>query len=148
MVSQLVLNKLASQYAKALGLHKLPPIEEWDASEGKHAQTCTIDMFNRFTRILMDSRIFHIFDKQTSSFYRRPALYLAASMGSAGYNESDVMVAINTLRRLTSQKFFTDPITKDYPTSAGYTKSISCLSDLLKSSWAKSCAGRSSNMST
>lgn len=122
LVSQLVLNKLANQFAKALGLHKLPPIEEWDASEGKHAQTFTIDTFNRFTRILMDSRIFHIFDKQTSPFYRGPALYLVASMGSAGYNESDVMVAINTLRRLTSQKFLTDPITKNYPTSAGCIK--------------------------
>lgn len=71
----------------------------------------------------MHSRIFHIFDKQNSPFYCRPAQYLAASMGSAGYDESDLTVAIET-PTLVSQKSFTDSITKYYLTSAGYTKSV------------------------
>ena len=63
-------------------------------------------------------------------------------MGSAGYNELDVIAAIKTLRRLASENAFTDPITKHYLTSAGYSKSISSLSGMLKASWAKSSAER------
>ena len=106
LVSRLVLNKFANKYAEALGLYQLLPIEEWDVNE-------------RFTRIHTDSRIFHIFDKKMGPFYRRPAQYLAFSMGLAGYNESDVIATIETLRRLASENAFTDPITKHYLTSAG-----------------------------
>lgn len=73
LISRLVLDKFANKYAEALGLHQLPPIEEWDVNEGKHAKGYTRDIFNRFTRILTDSRIFHIFDKKMGPLYRRPA---------------------------------------------------------------------------
>ena len=142
LISRLVLNKFANRYAEALGLHKLPPIEEWDVSDGKHAKEYTRDTFDRFTRILTDSRIFHTFGRRMGPFYRRPAQYLASSMGLAGYNESDVIAAIKTLRHLASEKAFTDPITKHYLTSADYSKSISSLSGMLKACWAKSSAER------
>ena len=132
LVSRLVLNKFANQYAEALGLHKLPPIEEWDVSKYKRTEAYTIDTFNRFTRILTDSRITHIFNKKMGPFYRRPAQYLTASMGLAGYDGSDVIAAIKTLRDLCSGNALTDPITKHYFTSAGYSKSISNLSGMLK----------------
>ena len=119
LISRLVLNKFANKYAEALGLYQLQPIEEWDVNEGKHAKGYTRDTFDRFTRILTDSRIIHIFDKKVGPFYRRPAQYLAFSMGLAGYNESDVIATIETLRRLASENAFTDPITKHYLTSAG-----------------------------
>ena len=91
---------------------------------------------------LRDSHIFHIFDKKMGPFYRRLAQYLAFSMGLAGYNESDVIAAIKTLRRLASENAFIDPITKHYLTSVGYSKSISSLSGMLKACWAKSSAER------
>lgn len=55
-------------------------------------------------------------------------------MGSAGYNKADVNIAINRFRYLTSQKSFRDSITKDYLASAGYTKSMSHFSGMLKTS--------------
>ena len=38
LISRFVLNKFANKYAEALGLHQLPPIEEWDVNECKHAK--------------------------------------------------------------------------------------------------------------
>ncbi|KAI9924679.1 hypothetical protein AWENTII_009775 [Aspergillus wentii] len=134
LISRLVLNKLANQYALALDLYKLPEIEEWDVRDGQHAET-----FKRFTRVLTDSRLFHIFnDGNVGCYYRRPAQYLAAGMGSAGYNEQEVMLAIEKLRDLNREKKFTDSITKYYLSSAECHKSVSTLSTILQKSWSKS----------
>lgn len=62
-----------------------------------------------------------------SPYYRRPAQYLAVSMGCGGYKENDVMTAIKTLRRLASEKGFTDVITKNYFTPNDCHKSVFCL---------------------
>lgn len=55
-------------------------------------------------------------------------------MGCAGYNENDVIIAIKSLRRISSEKGLMDVITKVFLTSADYHESVSRLSGILKMS--------------
>lgn len=77
-------------------LHEHPPIEEWDVRKASTPKGI-LETHSICSLGFSDLRIFHLFDKKMGPFYRRPAQYLASSMGLAGYNESDVIAAIKTL---------------------------------------------------
>lgn len=122
LVHRISLNRIANQYALALGLYKLPEIEDWDVWDGIHSKFYSNQTFNRWVREILDSRIFHIFENQPGPFYRRPVQYLAAGMGAAGYSDNDVANAIQTLQQ---KKTLLEKITKEYPDSESCKVSIS-----------------------
>lgn len=58
LISRLQMNKQENQYAKILGLYRLPDIEQWTmAQTSKEYETTT---FNNFFNMVAESRLFHV----------------------------------------------------------------------------------------
>lgn len=71
-IYRISLNKVANQYASALGFYKLPAIKDWNAQDGLHSKFYDTQTFNRWVRTILESRIFHTTEHQPGPFYRRP----------------------------------------------------------------------------
>lgn len=82
--------------------------------------------------MIIDAKIFRIFDVEKVPFYRRLAQYLAAAMVAAGFNEKEAVTALNKLQNLSRRIGFADEITKSYLASETYQKSVSKLSGKLR----------------
>lgn len=93
LISWLVLNGLACHYTKASKLYKLSPFEQWDSHDGTGT-----DMTRKFLRMIIDAKVFRIFDVEEVPFYRRPAQYLTASMAAAGFNDKEAKIALDKLQ--------------------------------------------------
>lgn len=64
-------------WRRALGLRKFPPIEDWTAWDGEHAEKYTVIAPNPFTRVPIEPRIFRVGKR----FYR---LYYPLVFGISG----------------------------------------------------------------
>lgn len=130
LISRLQMNKNANQYAKFLGLYRLPNIENWTMSQtAKEYEYCTFrNYFNKIAR----SRIFN--EEKIGPYYRKPAQYLAAAMAIAAYSEGDVEAAIKKIWQARNDKKLDDQITLDLKESVRYSQSVSSIKSLIQGS--------------
>lgn len=123
LISRLQMNKQANQHAKILGLYRLPDIEQWTMAQTSKEYETTI--FEAFFNRVAESRLFHIEtdpDGKKSSYYRKPAQYMATAMALAAYSEGDVEAAIKKLWQMRKSNRLVDLITLEYMKSARYAE--------------------------
>ena len=128
LIARLALDDLAGQYRMALGLHSLPPIQEWDPRpRGRET--------DKFARIITDSKILGIFPRSILVYsHRRPAQYLAAEMTAAQYTEADLHCAVKKLQQMRAQGAFTDVASQRYLNTTQYKSSVESLRKILRRS--------------
>lgn len=112
LIARLEMNRRANLYARALGIYKLPPIEEWNQLRGYRTEIYSYRTFRRFFQLVIDSHLFHpdipagTKARKYGPYYRKPAQYLAAAMATAGYDKKEVKEVIEKLRRMRMEKKF------------------------------------------
>ncbi|KAL2009441.1 hypothetical protein VTN00DRAFT_5248 [Thermoascus crustaceus] len=112
LISRLEMNRRANLYTRALGIYKLPPIEEWNQLRGYRTEVYSYRTFRRFFQLVIDSCLFHLDvpagtkARKYGPYYRKPAQYLAAAMATAGYDKKEVRTAIEKLKKMRTEKRF------------------------------------------
>ncbi|KAJ5157627.1 uncharacterized protein N7482_008727 [Penicillium canariense] len=103
LLARLELNRKANMYAGALGLHRLPDIEEWDPLQTEELYDMDIERLRWSARIIIESGLFEKKGNVRHSYipyYHKPSRYLAAEMLLAVYDEVDVENAAGELGRM------------------------------------------------
>jgi hypothetical protein len=95
IIGRLQLNECANQYAYALNLHDIPPIEKWTPGDSINSRMKQFETFRRWTRLVVDSHILPA-EKLPGPYYRKPAQYLAWAMIKAGKDEAEFIETLNT----------------------------------------------------
>jgi hypothetical protein len=108
--SRLQANKKANQYAKLLGLYRLPPIEMW--IQGLSSLKYDYETSMEYSEQIARSGLFQASTcgiGRQGLYYWKPSQHLAAGMASACYNKWEVKDAIDFLL----QSRLTDHITAE-----------------------------------
>ncbi|KAL2829680.1 hypothetical protein BDW59DRAFT_170368 [Aspergillus cavernicola] len=127
LIARLQLNETTNQYARALGLYRLQGIEYWGL--GDTSSQYDSDLFRQVCRIIFESRLFHVHIHReipegmetVLPHYRKPSMYLAASMLLAGYSKSDAEAAMHRLREMRKNGDLLDIAIVDYMGTARQT---------------------------
>ena len=141
IIGRLHLNECANQYAHALELCDMPPIEKWTPDDSVNSGMEQFETFRLWTRLVVDSHLLPA-EKLPGPYYRKPAQYLAWAMIKAEKNEAELKEALEAIWKMRYEGKFTDIAAAASMKSENFTQSVSRLRTLLKESWHRSRSQR------
>jgi hypothetical protein len=118
------MNERANEYAKALHLHKLPPLEAWVPSVNANKAHYDYATFQRNMGLVEQSRLFHPADPPKgpySPYYRKPAQYLAGQLSASGLSDQEARQALERLLEWRKDGGFRDTLTSKYLASGRHS---------------------------
>ena len=124
LIERLCMNERANEYAKALHLHKLPPLEAWVPSVNANKAHYDYATFQRNMGLVEQSRLFHPADPPKgpySPYYRKPAQYLVGQLSASGLSDQEARQALERLLEWRKDGGFRDTLTSKYLASSRHS---------------------------